>query len=307
VEELQEIGFKFEHDTIQKAIDYMKEFIKNNRAEIVPVILPDFDVTEFEELTEINDVLTHLVTSEIVERLLRLKKGIIERSDYYFQIHPKYKNDLDVLINLWRKKFIKYSIDSMLVMYDQTFVSIAEDEAMNLVFYNELLRYLILKLPKKEFKEREDNFKDLNAQLEYWYSYHKSLQYRRDGKGVFLFYGLCHHNIQMCTDLKYERIFSQNQTVEQKAVRIYYKMQEHTRPYKLHECTSIQEKEAVLRYYLKKQSEKVIKSKNTRGTGRNKSKADKIVEYAKNNPTASIKQVADALGVNWRTAKKYMG
>ena len=274
VEELKEIGFKFKYNTMQKSKDYMKDFVKNNRSEVVDVILPEFDVLDFEEQIEETDLLTHPVTSEIIQRMIRLKNGFIEKNDYYFKIHPKYRHDRDVLFNFWKNQYIKFCIDSQLVMYDQALLKISEDEAIDLVFYNELLRFIIRKLPNSEFKIEDDPFEDINSEIGDLVWKIRSFIPRRDNR-MSIRYGCYENSLQRCYDQKYEDMFSLNQTVEQKAVRIYYKLLNCKHPSDLFECTSIPEKESVLRYFLRKQSDKIIESKNTRGKGVNKAKAKK--------------------------------
>lgn len=307
VEKLKEIGFNFQYDTLKKATDYMINFVKNNRDEIVYIIIPEFDLSNYEELAKETDAYYYPNTREILHRMIRLKDifNNIEKSDYYFKIHPKYKNDRDVLYNFWKNQYFKLSVDSRVVLYDQSLFGITDSEAIDLVFYNELLRLIIKKLPESEFKIGADPLAYINSEI---YELNETIRnYKhKNSKLMDIRWHCLLHRLDRCYDQKYEEMFSQNQSVEQKAVRIFYKILDFEKPNSLHKCTSISEKEAVLRYYLKKQSEKVVKSKNTRGTGLNRNRADKIIEYTKNNPNASIKQVADALNVNWRTAKKYM-
>lgn len=301
VVELTQIGFKFKHRTIQEATEYIKEFVKNNRSEIMDIILPGFDGEVYEENLESTDVYTNQESKDIMERISRIKRGFIVHSDYFFVVHPKYKDDENILVKAWKNRLKKYSVDSQLAMYDQTFLGINDDEAIDLVFYNELLRYIILKLPGKKFKAKNDSFDGINNEIYIMRS--KFDSYLQNGNPLLFRAGEL--NYKKLIEAKYELMFSSSESVAQKATRLYGKIQTNKNPWKVIECTTVKEKELVLRHYLKKQTQKVVKSKNTRSTGTHKTKRKKIIHYLKKHPDANNTEVAKALGVNRKTVRKY--
>lgn len=300
-EALKEIGFIFKHNTMKDAIKYIKDFVKVHRSEVMEVILPELDGAVYEERLGIIDIFTSPDSAEIIERLSRLKRGIIVKSDYFFVVHPKHKNDKNILIKVWTNRLKKYSVDTQIAMYDQSFMGINDDEAIDLVFYNELLRYFIRILPSCEFNEENDSLCQINKQIVEMKE--KCGYYLRTNH--ILLYRVIILSFEKLIEAKYELLFSSNESTAQKATRIFSKAQSHRNPMCLSECTTVEEKVLVLRHYLKKQTPTVVKSKNTRGSGTNKIKKKKIVLYINGHPDANNTEIAKALGVNRKTVRKY--
>jgi hypothetical protein len=266
-------------------------------------VLPGFDYHIYEERCEETNIWTNQESRNIITRMLRLKKAEIEKSDYYCIAPPKYKDDPDKLFNIWKNRFIKYSIDTQLALYDQTFLEIDDEEAIDLVLYNELLRYIILRIPKDEFSEEDNSIRDINEQIDHFRD--GLARNNNTGNRVSVVYHHYQHQLKIWQDLKYEWIFSSNETVEQRASRIYHKIRKHEQPYHVYECTSIADKETVLRQYLRKQTPIVSKSKNSRGQGFQKAKKEAIIQYISNHPKATNVEVAQATGTHRDTVRKY--
>ena len=300
-EELKQIGFKFKHNTIQETIEYIKEFVKKNRSEVMEIILPGFDGEVYEERLNSTDVYTHQESKDIMKRISRIKSGFIVHTDYFFVVHPKYRDDENILVRAWKNRLKKYSVDSQLAMYDQTFLGINDDEAIDLVFYNELLRYIILKLPDNEFKTKNDSLAKINDEIHKMGN--KIDYYLRNENPLLL--RAAELSYKKLIEAKYEFMFSSSESIAQKATRLYEKIKANKNPWKVIACTTVEEKETVLRHYLKKQTQKVVKSKNTRGTGAHKIKKKKIIKYLEKHPDANNTEVAKALGVNRKTVRKY--
>lgn len=300
-QELKKIGYTLNYNTLKEAQDYPERIAKINRAEIASIILPWLDGSTFDNPEDNIDVLKHLVTSEIIQRLTRISKGSIIKSDYFFVVNPQYKNDASKLKRAWIKRFRKASVDLQVAMYDPTLLDENQDEAIDLVLHNELLRYIILQLPEEEFDASYDKFSSINKQI-------KDARDKRHlyyNQGIISRGSFHEKRAELLLERKYELMFSSNETVEQRASRLYTKIKKHERPQNLLECTSLEEKQDVIRYYLKKQSSNVVRSKNTRSKNIHQDKRKKIVNYISKYPDKNNTQVANALGVNRATVRKY--
>lgn len=304
---LKELGFKFEFSTLKTVFPYIKNFVNLNRSAVIQGV---FHKSE----TELNDYIDDdTYPSEfpevrsIVPRLARLQSGMIEKSDYFFVVHPKFKDDPAILRNIWSRKLSKYVIDLKIILSDRSYLNLTKSEATDLVLYNEVLRWIIRTLPVDNFAYTENPFKNINTDI-------RSLSNKIEDKealqtknpfrsrSIVNFYKAKLETLQV---KKWHLMFNGNENREMKASRLYYKVKLTSSPTGIYETTSISEKEAVVRFFLSSQSHDVIKSKNTRGRGILPKKRALIQQYISDNPLQNDSEIARNLGVNRKTVGKY--
>lgn len=311
VEGLRDIGFNFEFKTLNEVTKYTKQFIKDNREKVIMFLYP-FATSEDDFIESLKNRPADFEfpeVDEIIPRLERLSKGKIIQSDYFFVVHPRFKDDSEMLYRIWEKRYLKYVIDIKIVLYDQSNTGLDQEEAINLVLYNDILRWLVRRLPMDEFLWPNYPFKDINDEISLLN--HKIREIERDekrdskkktGRTLKGFYKM---KINILQKRKYHKMFSMSEITIERVSRIYNKMEFVSAPYNIYETTSIDEKEKVIRFYLKKQSADVIQARNSRGKGKNTAKRKMIKEYLADNPSSNNSEVARALNVDRKTVKKY--
>lgn len=304
---LKELGFKFEFNTLKAVFPYIKNFVTQNRSAVSQGVfqksekeLNDY-IDDDTYPSEFPDVIS------IVPRLARLQNGMIEKSDYFFVVHPKFKDDPTILHNNWFRKLSKYAIDLKIILFDPSYLSLTKSEAIDLVLYNEVLRWIIRTLPVDNFTYTENPLKDITDEI-------SSLTYKignllerqlrtpTNGRTLVNFYKT---KLEMLQAKKWHQMFNGNENREMKASRLYYKVKFISSPTGINQTTSISEKEAVVRFFLSSQSHDVIKSKNTRGRGILPKKRALIQQYISDNPLQNDSEIARNLGVNRKTVGKY--
>lgn len=307
IDKLDYLDFQFEFNTINEALNYTKKFVKQNKQDLIDLFFPGLDPDEYENRqNELKNNPNPYVT-EIVKVKIRIGSGKITRKDYMWIVPPWLKDNKAILMAAYQNRLEKYLIDTDLAFYDQTYLGISRKKAFKLVLLNNLLRLIIENFPqygigavKKD--ERIKKINNLNNQINTLQN--KSKEHNSKGN-VLLGRSAYEQSVKLEYE-KYELLFSQRLSVRQKADRTLKNILNHPTSRINPKYTSIQEKEDLLRQYLKLQTHQVRASRNTRGTGINARKKQLVLDYYSKNTNASISEIAQKCKVDRKTVRKYL-
>jgi hypothetical protein len=305
IPELKKLGFKFKFNTIKEFFTYAEDFVKDHNDEVFNYLIPGFNLKLY-ELTIEQDTCDDTYLFRLNDRILRLAQGKIEKEDYLFVVHPVHKNDHSVLVKVWTNRRMRYAIDSRLVLYYPKAFGVEPIEAINLTLLNELFVRVIRKLPKDAFPPLREIDQGYQQKINYLENKLKI----PDRYGVIspskkLHNMMINHSIDKVKDAMYHDIFSRSLSTAERASYIYNRVGVDIYITKQAQPTSIEDKQMVIRYYLKTFTSKVQKKKNSNGKGINRDREKKIKKYIKKNPDANNSEVARALGASRNTVRKY--
>ena len=302
-EELAELGFKSDFEKLNDVFEYTKEFVEYNYKKLIKVLLADFDLIAYSETINL-EITDDPLIDELEDRIKRLRSGKIQKDDYQFVVHPVHKTSRKVIRNAWEKRRDKYALDAKLMLYYPTAFDLSPDEAIKQTLLNELYRKIIQNLPIDSFgkppeykSKHQDRIDHLERQLllhNAYKSVNVSIQYVRIKAAI-----------EAEKDDLYKEMFSRKTTQKQKANRLFFRILTNPHIQFVNQSTSLEDKELVIKQYLKLQSKEVKKIRNTRGRNVHKNKRDQIAAYWANNPDHSISQVAKTLKVDRKTARKH--
>lgn len=300
VEKLKETGLKFEFNTIDEFFRYAEIFVQEFDDELLKILIKDFDIEYYEETVKLNTCL-YLQIRRADEKIKRLGNGTIEKDDYRYVVHPVHKDNLQVLISAWVKRKMKFGLDSESVLYYPKAFDIDPLSAIHLTLLNELYRQIILKLPIESFESIKEKEKcPFQPQINTLEQKLHSLSAKNKLLSVAI-----KHNIEKVKEAKYEDFFSKRMSTSEKASMFARRIWTKYEFYEYHEVTNLEDKELVIRHFLKEQSPAVQKSKNSRGKGLQIAKRKMIIQYCHDNPDANNSQVSLALKVSRNTVRKY--
>ncbi len=315
IDKLEELDFQFEFDTIKEVLKYTKKFVKQNKQDLIELFFPELDADEYEKRQDDEKNNPNTYVTEIVKTKIRIASGNIQKQDYMWVVPPWLKNDKSILLKVYQNRLEKYMIDTNLAFYNQTYLGISRKKAFKLVLQNNLLRLIIENLPKhgigavKQDKRIEELF-SIDEQI--GYLSRKSGDYYL--KGQKLLSRSFQQQILKLEYEKYELLFSKRLSIRQRAERTYRSITGNLNSSmnpkyfsKSPEYTSIQEKEDLIRQYLKLQTLRVRASRNTRGNGINAKKKQTVLDYYSKNPDATISEISRQCKVDRKTVRKYLG
>ena len=300
VEELKELGFKFEFNTLDEFPKYANEFVKENDDKLFKILIPDFDPDEYEETVKLDSCSWYEI-QRAEEKIKRLASGIIEKDDYRFVVHPVHKRKPDVLISAWTKRMMKFGLESKALLYYPKVFGLTPIDAIHETLLNELYRIIIYHLPQKSFepplKKEESTYQDQINILEY-NLLHSPPKSKIKSARIRL-------SIDKIKEAMYEDFFSKSISQPEKVSRFFYRIISNFDLREINRMTNLDDKQLIIKYYLKKQTSIVSKSKNTRGKGLQLAKKNRIIKYIADNPDANNSKVARALKVSRNTVRKY--
>ena len=306
-DELDYLDFQFEFNTIKETIIYIKKFAKQNKQDLIELFFPGLDPDEYEhrqtymKCDKDNNVL------EIVKTKIRIGAGKIQKQDYMWVVPPWLKDNKSVLMNVHHKRLEKYMIDTRLAFYDQSYLGKSRKKAQKLVLYNELLQLIIKSLPDDPFGIPAMNTvisEPDRIKHNIFLSKDKAISYLQNGNELLAKY--CFHNANKLEYELYELLFSNKQTVMDKAKKSLNSILAQNKFNRFPKYTSIQEKENIILQYLKLQTPKVRASNNSRGKGVNANKKQTVILYHSQNPDASISEIARNCNVDRKTVRNYL-
>ena len=307
VEKMKNIGFKFEFDTINEALKYIKKFAKQYKGSLTGLLFPWLNDEKYEEMTKTRNCNNDPFVLSIVKAKMEISKGKIEKQHYMFVVPPWLKDNKKVLIGVHQKRLETYMIDSRLAFFDCSYLGVGKRKAKKKVLHNELLQWLIKSIQDDELgdvpeddrsKKRNDLLFEIDQQS--W----KGQQYNEDGRKLSSL--ACYKKVEQCNYELYELMFSKKPTVKQEALRTWDKINNPGIGGSIYYSTSIEAKENVIRQYLKTQTPKIRSTKNTRGTGINAKKKLSVQAYKAKNPAASISEISRKCNVDRKTVRKYL-
>ncbi len=327
VEQLNELGFKFEFSTIHKAFNNFRKFVKNNKDELIAFFFDGLDDDEYEQRQRnfnCNSDSFVIGTMKVIEQI---KLGQMEGEHNDWLVPPFRRFDKDVLIRAHQNRLKKYMIDTDLAFFDWSCLGISKEEASDLVLYNSCLNLIIKNLPenifdfvndnlekknntlKKKTDELQKEIKSIQEEMEVVNDKFQEETERNEGKNRFRSGRKAQLLYKIYRLENDERIlfFEQRFTVIEKAKKTLDIIQmKVVKP--IPNCfSSITEKENVIRQYLKLQAPQVIASRNTRGKGINAKKKKLVLNYHSRHPDASISKIARQCKVDRKTVSKYLG
>ncbi len=192
-----------------------------------------------------------------------------------------------------------------MLYYPKAF-DLTPEQAIEVTLLNELYRRIIWTLPFSSFIKNDNSlFKPFQKQSELLRKKFKTSTSLKDEKVNKFRIKVLKHNLEKISDNLYEEMFSQNMATAEKASLYKERIGFKTEFYEIRETTNLENKELVIRYYLKKQSAAVQKAKKSRGKGILEAKKNKIIKYLADHPDANNTKVAKVLGVNRKTVRKY--
>lgn len=304
VDKLREIGFPFKFDSISEFFKNTEKFVKEHDNQLFPILIKGFNTKSYLNHLE-DDECNDTEITDIDKRVSRISNGFIEKDDYLFVVHPVHKSRPEVIITAWQRRKIRYAIDKQTFLHYPKAFNVSPVNAIHTVLLNELYRMLILHLPQNSFPKLphdKDLFQQYYADLNYIeYQYSTS-----NNPNSLLPYVFRNERERLLNNL-YQDVFEQKRTVLDRASVYYHKIQRWESIYLPlpKQSTSIEDKEMVLRQYLKKQSKKVQKSRNTRGKGIHKANRQKIINYFKANRNSTISAAARKLNMDRKTIRKH--
>ncbi len=307
VEELNQIGFQFEHNTIKDALTYIEKFTQLNKKKLKNLFYPGMNAKKYKELQKYYDVDNSESVIEFVELKLRISRGEIRKQDYMWIVPPWLRDDAAVLIKVHQKRLEKYLIDTELAYYDCYYLAIPKNKAKELVLYNKVLQLIIKSLPKNPFGIIPiDTTISEYERIKHSIFLLKEKASRFSQNGNMLLARACFHNIKNMEYDLYEALFSNKRSVLTKAMNSLQAVLHFGPRTRSPKFTSIEDKENIILQYLKLQADGVRTSNNTRGTGINKTKKQMVIEYQIDNPDASISEIARQCNMDRKTVRKYL-
>lgn len=308
---LKKLGFKFEHYPLKGLFEYAEEFVNENDDSLFNLFLPDFDICEYEESIE-EESCWHYEIKEADKRIKRLRTGRIETGDYRFVTHPVHKDDHLQLVKTWEKRKQRYGLDTKAMLFYPKAFGFSPEEVIHQTLLNELYRQLIFRLPHESF------IKPSNDVVKFYFDHINTIEYRYDkilskydkGSNAYkIQQSLLQLKIESLNNRMYESMFENSLSTEERRSVLYYRILSNNGNFNqmtpMNRTTSLEDKESVIRHYLKTQSSDVQKARNTRGTGSNEKKRKRIVRYFEEYPYASISAAARDLKLDRKTVRKH--
>lgn len=306
VEQLDDLDFQFEFNTMKEATNYIRNFVKNNKQSLIDLFFPGMDPDVYKERKKNINCKNNEEVTQIINAKMRISRGRIKREDWLYKVPTFMKYEKKILLEVHQNLLERYMIDSQLAFYDQTYMGIKRKKGMKLVLHNELLRLIILYLPENPLGDVEEV--ENTEALDKLYKRYKNLIIKNHElkNRNSLFPGIYRYNILKIQDQIHETIFSSKRDVRQKADRTLHLIGNNPLESINPKYTSIKDKENVIRQYLKTQTQQIRSSSNSRSKGINAKKKQSVLSFKSQNPKASISEIAQKCSVDRKTVRKYL-
>lgn len=318
IKALKNIGFEFQYPKLKDVIPYIQNFVIDRSKELIEVYFPDkiirddagniIDKIVWADPAEIKDEIFNKTEKDLIEKILRIEKGIIKLNDHALLVHRKFRKDKDVLLRALNRRLRSiYGATGSLIyrfgIWDLSFQSSARE-----CLYHQILDDIICriaevgKIPPADWNPQYKVYLDKKRKADEYKAAHPG---KDKVLSVASYYWEADKELMTFSD----EIFSTNNTLEKNARNIIRKASMSS-PKPI--LTNIENKERTIIFYLRLQSKSVIKRKNNRksnkGVQENKRKA--VIDLYKSAPDLTIsgliRLLPPGIQVDRKTVSKYI-